>query len=787
MVTGLIDILYWWVIILVIGWAAWPLAWRFFRSFPDKGYILSKVLGLTLVCYLNWLLCSLHILKFSFISVVLSLLIVGGLGWVILRPEPISAFTGFFKTSRKIVMTTELVFLGAFLFFGLVRMCNPDIAQTEKMPDFAFLTGILKSGYFAPKDPWFLGETINYFYYGHYQIAMLTKLSGLAPEYTYNLGIAFLFAITLLTSMGIGYGLTKKLNYAFITGLFVAFIGNLEGITQVFKNLGDFLDGSKSFYPFNWFNWWMSSRVIVREGVDVTINEFPYWSYILGDLHAHVNVVPFSLLVLAIILEFLRTSGDGLKILGSGKDLYLRIGIGAVALGAIPAANTWDTPTYFALIVAALIFGRQFAINRESESYLGMVINPLKELLEKFSKKSKLTDDESAPTSRGWTPWLLAMSGIIIVLAGAYILYLPFHANFDPQGAKGVRLVSAAQRTMAGDFFQIYGFFFFCLISFLGVLLVPRFSGIEKRLRPIIFAGYAFAAVFLYILFDRFMITLCLLLLFLILRIPMNPKDEDSREKFFVVSIFMVMLLILLGCEFVFIKDAYGKALERQNTIFKFYYQAWIFCGIASGYAVYWIRERANRTFGNIWEPAFRLLLISTLVFPILGTSVKCAHFSSFSGGTIKATLEGTRYMSWNYKDDYEAIRYLNVNTRPDQVVLEATGPAFSHYGRISAGTGLSTILGWANHENIWRDGTWKSVNERSRDVKDMYISTDIDRVKELLNKYRVDYIYVGNLEREQYPQGKFDKFRSFTTKVLEVKDSKGVTSYLYRYDRDQD
>jgi len=792
MITGIIDILIWWLLISIIGYLAWPLARRFFQSYPDRGFLLSKGLGLTLVCFLNWMICSLHLIPFSVVSVLVSILIMATLSWF-LRTDQISDLKEFLLKEKNLVLTGELMFLGGFLFFGLIRMCNPDIAQTEKMPDLAFLTGILNSGYFPPKEPWFVGETINYFYYGHYQIAMLTKLSGLAPEYTYNLGIAFLFAITLLMATGITYGLTRRKGYGILGGLLVAFLGNLEGITQLLGNLKHFIDGSKNFYPFNWFNWWMSSRVIVREGIDITINEFPFWSYILGGLHAHVNVVPFSLLVLAIVLELFRTSGDGLNSLGRGKDLYFRWTIAAVAIGAIPAANTWDTPTYFALLIAALILGRQFAIRTYAKTsmladdteltFYKILMTPLKEII--YLIKPPKPSDPDAPESKlSWNRLVWSWVAVVMILVLAWILYSPFHLNFAPKGTQGVKVVNAIQRTLAGDFLSIYGFFVYSFGAFVVLLAAPIFTEVPKRLKALYYGSFAGGFLFIYMIFDRLMIALCLILLYLIFRVKIDLKQKNSQDTFFALALFTTVIIILLGCEFFYLKDAYGKSLERQNTIFKFYYQAWILCGISTAYAVFWIREKGNRFFSNIWEPGFRLLLLCTLAFPFFGTFVKCNHFAAFTKQNTysNATMEGIWYMSWQYKGDYEAIQYLNEHATPDEIVLEATGPAFSHYGRISAATGLSTVLGWANHENIWRDGSWNVVTQRSNEVKNMYTSTDINAIKALLDKYKINYVYVGKLEYEQYPDADFDKFKTFMKTLLEVKESDGKMSYLYHY-----
>ncbi|MBN1552819.1 hypothetical protein JW979_15200 [bacterium] len=781
--TALIEILPWWVAMVLLGLIAFPLARRFFKSFPDEGYIFAKGLGLSLACFINWWMC--HLLRFSILSVLVSILLVAAAS-VLLNLKNFKAIGEFFKQRMRLVIVTEMIFLGSFLLFAFIRMNNPDIASTEKLPDFAFLNGIVTSDHFPPKDPWYAGSTINYFYYGHYQIGFLTKLSGIPTEYTYNLGIAFLFAMTLLAAFGVTYALTRKLSYGFLGGLFVAFIGNLDAFFQFADKV---LFGAEKFYPFNWFNWWMSSRVIVREGVDVTINEFPFWSYILGDLHAHVNVVPFSILAMAVMLELFRSASTGWGLL-SRNDYFYRMIIAAIALGVIPAANTWDTPTYFGFMVMALVFGRQFALKGTSSTYFGFLLTPFKEIYYKIAALAVPKDStKKHPLARtSWIEWVESMSSVIFVIMTAVLMYIPFHIFFRPKGTQGIRVVNPIQWTLADDFITIYGFFFSCFIVFLGGLFLSRRTAFSERLRPIFALFMVNIYLFSFVVFGTFMLSLCFTMLIFMMFIPFKSEEKDSKETFFVLFMVTIVLLILIGCEFFYLKDAYGGGLERQNTIFKFYYQAWIFCGIASAYAVYWYRKNTDK-FDFRAGSILMFLFILTLGFPIFGTTVKCNHFASLNEKSAnpysKYTMEGIYYMSWRYKGDYQTIQYLKKHAQPNDRVLEATGPAFSHYSRISASTGLSTIVGWANHENIWRDGTWAKVNKRVQDVKEIYSTHSVQRARELLDEYKINYVLVGILEREQYKDADFLKFGTFMEKLLELTDSDNQTTYLYKYTSD--
>ena len=176
---------------------------------------------------------------------------------------------------------------------------------------------------------------------------------------------------------------------------------------------------------------------------------------------------------------------------------------------------------------------------------------------------------------------------------------------------------------------------------------------------------------------------------------------------------------------------------------------------------VYWVREKLKARWISGWEPAFRLLLISSLAFPVFGTTVKCNHFAALKSANsyAKFTMEGIYYMSWRYKGRLccNSI-FEKKHAQRDDVVLEATGPAFSHYGRISASTGLDTLLGWANHENIWRDGTWKTVNVRSNEIKTIYTSSSIPQTKQIMDKYKIKYVMVGGARARTIQEFRFQQ-----------------------------
>ena len=112
--------------------------------------------------------------------------------------------------------------------------------------------------------------------------------------------------------------------------------------------------------------------------------------------------------------------------------------------------------------------------------------------------------------------------------------------------------------------------------------------------------------------------------------------------------------------------------------------------------------------------------------------------------------LDATAYLETTFPEDAAAIRWLNEHVTGDPVVLEANGDSYSDYERVSAMTGLPTVLGWYVHEWLWRGDTG-ALNERAQEVEAIYTSTNQEEVKKLLKKYQVRYIFVGAREREKY------------------------------------
>src|SRR5574341_1023208 len=377
----MIDVLLWYVIVTLAGWLVWPLAFRMLPGLPDRGYTLSRALGLLAVGYIFWLLCSLGFLRNTIGAILFSAVIAAGISlWAYsTRPDRDVSLIGWLRDHRATVFTVEGLFLVAFVVWAVVRAYNPDLNSTEKPMELAFLNGIRGSEVFPPRDPWLAGYSISYYYFGYVIMAMIADLAGTATGVAFNIGIALLFALTLLGSYGVVYNLialrTSQARSIFgplLGPAMVGVMGNLEGLLELIRSLNlpllgawlwrwlDIEDLSEPLAARLWpldqwrFWWWWRASRVIRDrdlaGVSIglqPIDEFPFFSFLLGDMHPHVLALPFVLLALGLGLN---------AIIRSERWSWREYGFYGVVFGGLAFLNTWDFPIYLFVLSGALLY-----------------------------------------------------------------------------------------------------------------------------------------------------------------------------------------------------------------------------------------------------------------------------------------------------------------------------------------------------------------------------------------------------------------------------------------------
>jgi uncharacterized membrane protein len=269
------------------------------------------------------------------------------------------------------------------------------------------------------------------------------------------------------------------------------------------------------------------------------------------------------------------------------------------------------------------------------------------------------------------------------------------------------------------------------------------------------------------------------------------------------IAAFALVLLaagfyLLAGAELFYVVDFFGGAYRRMNTVFKVYYQAWLLLALAAAYGLYYWqshRPRARRESGRLparGSPVFRaghyvwaglaaVLLVVSFYYPVGAVLDRTGVLGR--NHTLKDnTLNGLEFLRVANPGEYAAIQWLR-DQAPWGRIVEAVGGDYSDYGRISASTGLPTVLGWKGHELQWRGGS-KLFNGREEDVAQIYRSGDPERVRQLLQWYDVRYVYFGHRERADYGGANLAAFGSFLRTVFE---QDGVVIYELTDETGQD
>ena len=863
----MIIVLIWWLWMEVIGLAALPLAFRFFRRLPDRGYTFARPLGLLLTSYLLWIGGSFGLLRNSVGGALFSLVVVAVVSLIVYRRgrqrdaaqgrtpgEP--GLLDWLRAKWRLVLAVEVLFAVALAGWALLRAYSPDLTTSggEKFMEIMYLNSIGRSDYFPPNDAWLSGYGISYYYLGYVMIAMLTRLSGFPAHLTFNVGLALLFALTCTGAFGLVYNLvrgherspylavrtgrepqrarSRAVPFGFLGAILVAVLGNLEGLMEVLYSLRllpqgfwRWLDIQEINGPFNlaaapsvipsrsgWW-WWKASRVIndldpqgASMGIQ-PIDEFPGFSFLLGDMHPHVLALPFVLLALAVALNVLLQGSAEPEPVGSGWKAGWLAPIARLSplvplcLGGLGFLNTWDFPIYLAVFTAAYGLGRwrhygrlnwpfvrdvaltggaaavlgfllylPFYIGFQSQAggllpalYVGtrfrhyfVIFGPFLVAIGGLLVTLVIRLKQRTPDMRllgRWAGWTVAMILVplgLMLIVGLGLLLTDKGRDF----LEGIRNVPAVYAIVGDASWPVV----------LGQLLLVK---LRTWVMPLIVAGLS---------------ALGLVLLGKVApsKTEEEPSDPDRHSSIaFVLLCAVVGLLLTLFVEFFYLTDNF---MVRMNTIFKFYFQAWVLMGVASAFGIYWLSSlttkatkeagtRAGRTVRLLTLIGFWVLFALGMVYPVLG------NYSRAGGFDHQPNLDGTAYLAAYQPDDYAAISWLNEQVTGAPVILEKPGTggtSYAYEGRVSALTGLPTLLGWAGHEGQWR-GNYDVQGAREPDIATIYNTLDIEQALTLLNNYGITYVYVGPLERSEYDPRGLDKLGRFMEAVYQ---NDGVVIY---------
>lgn len=548
----------------------------------------------------------------------------------------------------------DLVFFGAFALMLISRFLTPGIIPSgEKFMDAAFLGSIMLSPTVTPLDPWYAGGELSIYYYlGHWMCGVLGILSNGTPTVVFNLMLPTVFALAAVSAYAIGVLLLKRHQWI---PMLVLILPNAALIWHTIVG-----GGAVGI-------WWASTRVIEN-----TINEYPMFSFLWGDPHAHVlgcfNQV-FFLCLLAVLLVRWNTL--------SRQGKYLLCVMLALSLGTMPAMNSWDVMVYASvyLVTAAVLWIKQGHNLRDA---VPLVLVPVLSLA-------------------SYAPFLYTMlSGGGTSVQGFFLVTTPSPIN---------------------EFLGVYLFFVavFVLFCFSVLKKYPWLIAV-----PVIFAvaGYTSAGVALF----------CILLL-------IGKRSSAPEVLFGILGMVIVFLM-----EFIYLKDYMGDVNYRMNTVFKFGFCAWFMLGTS---ILLMIGKYAENRFAEI--PKGRAVAVAAIIFVVLAALIGCCGIQlGYPGGT----LDGAAWLEIHHPADAAGIAYLADIASPGDIVVEAADGSYAYNGRVSAMTGLSTIVGWVGHESGWRSGVG-DAGTRWSDVRTIY--EDPSKTISLMDQYGAKYLFVGDVEQELY------------------------------------
>ena len=844
------PLVFWLLAIELAALAVTPMAFVLFRGLPDRGYLLTKplgVLGLSYAAYFPAAFFGAAYTRAEIAGGLVAMLIAGATTAYLWRDE----LRAFVRERWRFLAGAEGLFLLVFSGAYWVRIQNPDLWHPgqggEKPMDLAYLTGVIKTTDLTqgPIDPWNAGGYLNYYYYGQFITATVTKLTGIVPEVAYNLAVPMFFALAAAATFSVAYNLaeaTRRLmkrrpggkpiaaSGPILVGIGAIFLvliaGNLKAVgvldTQMARIspwdssvpvLGPFLHIAGGFKEIAFgdaslkktmfgYDWWDPSRAIdvVNPQTEVTpITEFPFWTFLFADLHAHLMAIPFAMtavgVALAAVMNFSRL--DPATAPGNSERRRSVASWGMVLLlglivGALRWINSWDFPP-FLLIGAAGIFFAERAVD-------GRVV---------------------------WRTIGVSLLKIAVMGVMTFVFFAPLGKNYNQFYNS---TVPSEQTTALSDFFSHFGILLVLLLGFVlfqlnravthDSFLRAFFLGRGRRSRPTdtlpLMAMFVLAGIVLIALSTHNsimgvpafgerggVIALSAVGLVAVALIAWRELRSPSAAAPILLFVYAMIALGLGLCAGVELRTLDGD-IGRMNTVFKFYLHVWMLWGVAGAYGVWYVfgvmqpqaafmRRVAGGRMGALNETlvaapryafavAVTVFVLLAAVYPVWGTRARLHNrFDPSQGATNNgmAYMDGAVYRDFDdrtgrggehvLKYERDGIEWMRENVKGSPTTIEAQAPLYHYGSRISIYTGLPTVLGWDWHQSQQRVRFAQGVQQRKQDVDAFYATEDVSFARNVIDKYGVEWVVVGQVERNYYPPEGIAKFDGGLGGMLEL------------------
>ena len=772
------SVIIWWLSITLIGLAVFPSVSTLFIRFEDRGIIFSNMIGLLFISGIHFALNTMHLLPFTQAGCLITAAVVCAVNIVLFYKGKLAK--NFKGINISLIAAEEAVLLFLYIIWVWIIGYRPGAYGTEKFMDYGFVTSMLKSQWMPFEDMWYAGEPINYYYGGQYVTAWIAKLCGVSAGIAYTTMRATIAAFSFSLPLALVYQMLRERfkesvripwTGGVLAGLACGFCGNFHYVIY-----GIILEAANRIKGVEYSYWFPDSTRYIGYDPDLpdkTIHEYPAYSTILGDLHAHYINILFVVTVTAIAYAFAQ------RILAEGrepeekkwtakslaKEIFLQPELILIGLmtGYFRFTNFWDFPIYFVVCGSVVFFMNLWKYGRSIRRFAAV----------------------------------MAGQAVFAFLLGV-IAALPFTLTFD-QISTEVGLVHS--HTQFYQFMILWGLPLAVSILFIAVLvreqrtklllarnairLTGRREAAEKEKADPPESGEETADMeeINAVLADlqgtdaRYMDSE---------RADAGRTDSDmdgaerrpgthvkkgaerkkdqNSEGTVLLGLMLPDLAALLFAlcaiglilmpEVIYVKDIYGGEHYRANTMFKLTYQAWILFAIVMGYALIRILAGSMKS-ACVLASVCTALLLLTLGYMPRGIM---DWFGNIFDPSLRIGTDASVFVDESFHTDFAAITWLNNEVKGRPVCLEAPGDSYSTRERVSVATGLPTVAGWYVHEWLWR-GDPDAVSERNKDIEAIYTSGDEKLVKSLIEKYNITYIYIGTQERQAYYNSITDVF----------------------------
>ena len=784
----IIKSLQWYIFIQLLAVIAFVLTFKSFNNLSDKGYCISKVLGITIPAFICWLIMSFNFEAFSFSPLIsytgagITALITIMLVKKTYKREDYQKLKHFFDSEYKFILFIEAIFLGLIIIGAYHRGFSPDILNIHKLQELVYINDLLSCNSLPPDNSWLSGYKTNHYYFGYFILANLINISFMHVKFAFNLIPGTLLAIIAITAGGLIYNITNNKNIGILGGLFTGFIGNYVTIKQLIE------DGLKNDY--NWF-------IPIKDISGKVEAIFPFWSFNLGDIQpyfiSHITFLAVIYLSFIIIKEKLFLINSKITINTALINILLAIMIAITFL-----INIYTLPFMLITIILLYLYNEthcQKDINRTISSLgsLLIIISTTTILCLPFILSYKFPDIVINTKERilltDSTSFLLWFGVFLIPVLIFILIELKNYLKLNNISAiliiisvlSVIEIILIYKTNISVGIINILTLLALLSIIIFSIYKILKYNNNSevKKKSIIILAIIVALSIEFTLLKSLNAFIICATIIFSTFMLLRN-KDLGIFTTF--ILLFASMLILLLAISFninLNIKDNYtinGYMLSQVQLILPIILTLIVF---------YSITNLSNLS-KDIYMIIISLILVPSFAFTLLGPYYKSNKLNIIPG--LVPNLSGENHLIHFHNPEYNSIQWLKNNTAQNQVVLEGFKNTDTYSGRITGYSNRQAVLQWPREAELtYGKKIEPELKQRIKDIQQIYSEEDKTKILPLIKKYKIDYIYIGEIETDIYPPNSLNSFDQIGKLVFNITGQNGKTSKIYQIKKEHD